>query len=260
MKISSISQIFVFIPLVLSAMAQAEISNADETENQIHSISEKIDKNSKDASLYVQRGELYFDTHEFSDAVEDFTRAIDLDDSLDAAWFGRGMAHGRMGFINEGIADLSVYIERNPDDSKALTKRGVRYLWKGDKLNAQRDLQKAIKIDPKNAEAHDDLGVVFSQMRDYRKAIEHFGITVTIDPTYQKGHHNLAMALYITENDLLALISINKSLALKPDSRDSLLLKSKILVALDRPAEAEQLEDEAVFLPEANWSESAPIQ
>jgi tetratricopeptide (TPR) repeat protein len=232
----------------------------DDAEKRIDAVSEQIDKNNKDASLYVQRGELYFDMHEFYNAVEDFSQAIKLDASLDAAWFGRGMAQGRMGFINEGIADLSVYIERNPDDSKALTKRGVRYLWKGDRSNAQADLQKAIRIDPDNAEAHDDLGVVLSQMGDYRQAIEHFTTTTRIDPGYQKAHHNLAMALYITENDLMALASVDRSLALKPDSRGSLLLKSKILTAMGRHAEAKRLEDEAIFLPEANWSESAPIR
>ncbi len=97
-------------------------------------------------------------------------------------------------------------------------------------------------------------------MGDYKKAIEHFGITVSIDPSYQKGHHNLAMALYITENDLLALLSVNKSLALKPESRGSTLLKSKILIALGRDAEARQLEEDAIFMPEAGWSESAPVK
>ena len=246
--------------LVITATVRAEISSLDEAEKQIDLLTVKIDKSSKNASLHVERGDLYFKIHDFDSAVEDYTAAIALDDSLDTAWFGRGMAKGRMGFISEGIADLSVYIKRNPNDSVALTKRGVRYLWIGDKLNAQCDLQKAIKINPDNAEAHDDLGVVFSQKGEYKQAIEHFNRTIALDPSYQKGYHNLAMALYITENDLLALASVDRSLALKPDSRSSMLLKSKILAGLGREAEAKQLEDEAIFLPEANWSETAPVE
>ena len=253
-------RLLAIILLVTFTTAEAEVSSMDEAEKQIDSITKQIDKNDEDAALYTRRGKLYFDIHEFDTAVEDYSAAINLDDSLDAAWFGRGMANARMGFISEGIADLSVYLERNPDDSIALTKRGVRHLWNGDKLNARHDFQKAIKIDPENAEAHDDLGVVFSQLGDYKQAIKHFSRTVNIDPSYQKGHHNLAMALFITENDLLALTSINNSLALRPDSRNSLLLKSEILTALGRHAEAKELEDEAIFLPEANWSESVPIE
>ncbi len=170
------------------------------------------------------------------------------------------MAQGRRGYIKEGIADLSVYLKRNPNDSKAFTKRGVRYLWLGDQKNALQDLRKAIKLKPDNAEAHDDLGVVFAQMGNYKKAIKHFRNTVSLDPSYQKGHHNLAMALYITENDRMALDSVNKSLSLKPDSRDSMLLKSRILTAMGQSAEAKRIENEAMFLPGPNWHESAPIK
>lgn len=252
-------QICGFILLILPAIVQAEVNSIDEAQKQIDSISNLIDKNRKDATLYVKRGELYFLTHDFDSAVEDFTMAIKLDTSMDDAWFGRGMARGRMGYIDDGITDLSVYIKRNPNNSMAFTKRGVRYLWKGDKINAQRDLEKAIRINPNNAEAHDDLGIILAQNGDHKQAIEHFSKTVSIDPTYQKGHHNLAIALYITENDIAALVSVDKSLALKPDSRDSMLLKSKILAALGRHVEAKQLEDEGMFLPEANWSERALI-
>jgi len=259
MRISTTIQVCAFILLAVSANVRAEVTSMDEADRQIDKITEQIDRDNKNAALYLQRGELYFEMNEFEDAIEDFSMAIKLDGSIDAAWYGRGMANGRNGFISEGIADLSVYIERNPDDSTALTKRGVRYLWIGDRLNAKRDLQNAIKINPDNAEAHDDLGVVLSQMGDYKQAIEHFTKTVSIDPSYQKGHHNLALALYITENDLMALLSVDRSLALKPDARNSVLLKSKILTAMGRHDEAKQLEDEAIFLPEANWSETAPI-
>jgi len=249
-----------FILFIMNFALHAEISSVEDTEKNIQNITQKINKNNVEASLYISRGNLYFSVHDFDSAVEDFSTAIEIDKTLDEAWFGRGMANARMGFISEGISDLTVYLQRNPNDSNALTKRGVRYLWKGDKKNAQDDLQRAIKIDPNNAEAHDDLGVVLSQLGNYKSAIDHFNTTIQIDPSYQKAHHNLAMALYITENDLMALASVNNSLALKPDSRGSLLLKSKILTALGRHTEAKNIEDEAIFLPEANWSESAPIK
>ncbi len=112
---------------------------------------------------YILRGDIYFLIHEFDSAEEDYTEAISLNDKLDAAYYGRGMARGRQGFIKEGIADLTVYIKRNPDSSMAYTKRGVRYIWLGDKENAFKDLSKAVELDSENAEAHDDLGVVLAQ-------------------------------------------------------------------------------------------------
>ena len=253
-------RIIMIVHLFVVSSVTAEVVTQDDMQKQIKAVSAQIDKNRKNAVLYVRRGDLYFQLHDFDLAIDDYTMAIKLDDKQDAAWFGRGMAKGRRGLISEGIADLTVFIKRNPENSKAYTKRGVRYLWKGDKVNAKKDLQKAIQLDQNNAEAHDDLGVVLAQSGDYRNAIMHFQNTISIDPTYQKGHHNLAMALYVIENDAQALVSVNNSLSLRPNSRNSMLLKSKILEALGRHTEAKRVADDAMFLPEANWSETAPVK
>ena len=257
---------FVFLVLFLSSSVSAlmdspDISTSDEAEKFIDDLSLKIEKSPAEAELYVSRGDIYFLIHEFDSAEEDYSKAISINDDLDAAYYGRGMTRGRQGFVKEGIADLSVFIKRNPDSSLAYTKRGVRYIWLGDKENAFKDLTKAIELNPDNAEAHDDLGVVLAQKGEFAKAIEHFKTTVALDPTYQKGYHNLAMAFFITDNDSSALISVNNSLNLAPNFRDSILLKSKILEAMGMHDEAMQLKEDAEFIPQSgDWTEHAPIE
>jgi len=258
--------LFVFLVLFLSQsvsalMGSPGISTSEEAEKVIDDLSLKIEKSPAEAELYISRGDIYFLIHEFDSAEEDYSKALSINDDLDAAYYGRGMTRGRQGFVKEGIADLSVFIKRNPDSSLAYTKRGVRYIWLGDKENAFKDLTKAIELNPDNAEAHDDLGVVLAQKGEFAKAIEHFKTTVALDPTYQKGYHNLAMAFFITDNDSSALISVNNSLNLAPNFRDSILLKSKILEAMGMHDEAIQLKEDAEFVPQSgDWTEHAPIE
>ncbi|VAW93821.1 hypothetical protein MNBD_GAMMA21-140 [hydrothermal vent metagenome] len=238
-----------------------ELSSHDEADKAIVSLTQKITASPEQAKGYIKRGGLYFLIHDFDRAVEDFSKAISLDKNHDDAYYWRGMALGRQGFVRDGIADLTVYITRNPDSSLAYTKRGVRYIWLGDNENAFKDLSKAIELDPNNAEAHDDFGVVLAQQGNYSEAVKHFHATVSIDPTYQKGHHNLAMAYFVIEKDAQALSSVDESLRLAPDFRNSLILKSKILNALGRVSEAKELEEEAQFLPQSgDWTEHVPVQ
>jgi len=246
--------------LLLPKTAFSEITSLNEANKKIDTYTSELLKKPDSANMYILRGDVYFLIHDFESAVEDYTAAIELDSSIDASYFGRGLAYGRQGFIHEGIKDLSLYIKRNPNSSLAYTKRGVRYLWLGDKDNAFKDLKKAISLDSNNAEAHDDIGVVLAQKGDYKEAIKHFLTTIYIEPDYQKGYHNLAMAYYVTENDILALNSVNESLRLKPMARNSLLLKAKILTALGQVEEAALLEEDAAFMPEGDWSEEAPVQ
>lgn len=219
-----------------------------------------IEKTPSDPQLYLQRGDLYFDIRSFDSAIDDYTRAIALDDTLDKAYFGRGMALGRKGAVDEGIADLSVFIARNPGDSVALTKRGVRHIWKGDFAAAEKDLTEAIRIDPSNAEAHDDLGVVLAQRGEHKTAETHFRATIRLDPSYQKAYHNLALALQLQGKNRPALAAVDDALRLSPDNRDSVMLKSVILDSLGRRDEARRYKEDAEFLPQGNWSETLPIR
>jgi len=69
------------------------------------------------------------------------------------------------------------------------------------------------------------------------------------------------MAYFITKNDSHALQSVNNSLKLAPEFRNSLLLKSRILDAMGRHDEAMQIKEEAEFLPQSgDWTEHAPVE
>ncbi len=68
------------------------------------------------------------------------------------------------------------------------------------------------------------------------------------------------MVYYVTENDILALNSVNEFLRLKPMARNLILLKAKILVALGKIGEAAALEEDATFMSDGDWSEEVPMQ
>ena len=170
------------------------------------------------------------------------------------------MAKGRIGQIEQGIEDLSVYITRNPNSSLAYTKRGVRYIWLSDLVKAKKDLQQAIKINPANAEAHDDLGVVYASEKNFEQALVHFNTVVKLDPSYQKGFHNLAMANFIVGKRQQALKNINTALAMSPNNKNSLLLKGEIIASLGMSNEARAITERAEFLPEGNWSERFSVK
>lgn len=238
----------------------AQPLSEEEIQARIQGLNRLLEKEPANTSYLVQRGNLYFVINDFDLAVMDFTDAIEHDKTLDDAYFGRGMALARNGQMAEGIADLSLYINRHPQSSVAYTKRGVRYLWSGDDKKAEADFRQALHFNPENAEAHDDLGVIHARRGDYETAISHFSQTLRIDPTYLKARHNLAMAYYISGQDLPALDNVEKVLEVTPQARDSLMLKAQILQQLGRFDEATAIKQEAEFLPEGNWSEHIAIE
>lgn len=231
-----------------------------EAERAVARISARIAQ-SPSAQLHLERGQRHFDLGRFDAALQDFDRALEINDGHAEAHFWRGMVLGRMGRVDDSIVALDTYIGRNPMSSLAYTKRGVRHIWNGDLQRAERDLKQAIALDPNNAEAHDDLGVVYAQREAYQPALEHFQKTVSIDPSYQKGHHNRAMVLYLTGQLEPALQAANESQRLAPNDRGTVLLKGQILKAMGREQQAQALFDRAQFMSEdKDWTEQFAVQ
>ena len=247
------------IAILFGSFAHAEFQTRDDALAALEQYNRLIETAPGVAVFYTQRGDAYYALNDLYAAMENYTAAIKLDDRQDQAFFGRGMALGRMGLVDVGIADLDVYIQRHPNSSVAYTKRGVRNIWRNNLAEAERDLTRAIELDPGNAEAHDDLGVVHARHNRLGLAARHFSTAIRLDPGYQKAYHNLAICFHLRGQPREALEIVDAGLLLDPDSRDSLFLKSTVLEALGRADEAKAISERAEFLPESNWSERSEV-
>ena len=245
-----------------STDAQDRIEQSDSSfwAERLAAIENSLATSPQDLQLLQEKGDTLFALNRMQDAATTYETIINLNDDQDEAYFGRGMAMGRMGLISEGIADLTTYLERNPNSSIGYTKRGVRHIWNRNFAAAEVDLIRAIELDSRNAEAHDDLGAVLAQTSRVDQAIEHFRRAVELDSSYLKAHHNLALALYLVGDLDSALSSVDNAIRLDSQVKNTLKLKSVILKSLGRADEAAAIESQAEFLPDGHWTEQSPLQ
>jgi len=75
--------------------------------NVMGDLSEAIRQSPKNAYLYYNRGNLYAQRNDYQHAIDDYTRALQLEERLAEAWFNRGLAKIYVKRVNEGIEDLS---------------------------------------------------------------------------------------------------------------------------------------------------------
>ena len=101
--------------------------------------------------------------------------------------------------------------------------------------------------------------MVHAKHKRLRTAAQHFATAIRLDPSYQKAYHNLAICYYMGGQLQPALETVDAGLTLDIDNRSSLMLKSSILQALGRVAEAKEIAGHAEFLPEDNGSERSAI-
>ena len=78
-----------------------------QTANVLGDLSTAIQKSPNNTYLYYNRGNLYAQRQDYQHAIDDYTKAISLEERLAEAYFNRGLALIYMKREAEGIADLS---------------------------------------------------------------------------------------------------------------------------------------------------------
>ncbi|XP_073348927.1 tetratricopeptide repeat protein 32 [Pagrus major] len=67
------------------------------------------------ATAYNNRGQIKYFRVDFTEAVEDFTAAIQTDSCTETPFYNRGLIHYRLGFFDDAKRDFQQALKLNPD-------------------------------------------------------------------------------------------------------------------------------------------------
>ncbi|NDJ60065.1 MAG: tetratricopeptide repeat protein [Chloroflexi bacterium] len=139
-------------------------------------IIEQIDSNFVPA--YMGRGAVYTQRRDLEEALEDFTRAIQLSNRFAPAYNNRGIVYAALREYDEAVADFDQALQIDSSFTLALNNRAVISALRGDFDTAIRDLEQAISVtgidgviavlrDPEREEDDPDPEYVFSDAQPY---------------------------------------------------------------------------------------------
>ncbi len=153
---------------------------------------------------YINRG---IDKHSLGDnigAIQDFNKAIELDPDYARAYYDRGYAKFELGEYRGAIQDFNKAIELDPDFVDAYNNRGCAKDDLGDYTGAIQDYNKAIELDPDFVDAYNNRGIDKHSLGDYTGAIQDYNKAIELDPYKADVYYNRAIAKSRL-GDLLAL-------------------------------------------------------
>ncbi len=100
-----------------------------------------------------------FEAKQSEQAIEEYSKAIELDPKRSEAFHNRGLAYGNLGNYQRAIEDFGTAIEISPEWAEAYYDRGVAYHIIGDSRRWAKDYEKAKKLNPKYASIYYDRDV-----------------------------------------------------------------------------------------------------
>lgn len=98
------------------------------------------------AHAHLIRGVELYEDGRYDEAVEEYTKAIELYPNYATAYDGRGSAYADKGQYDLAIADFTKAIEIDPHYIVAYFNRGLSYKAQGEKAKAIADLEEFITL------------------------------------------------------------------------------------------------------------------
>jgi tetratricopeptide (TPR) repeat protein len=164
----------------------------------VDDLDEALRLNERLAVAYNNRGLVHNTQGDFEPAVRDFERAYLLGFAEVGLRLGWGIALIGLERYQEAIQQLSQAVLYETELGRAYAKRGYAYLELGETFysQARNDLETAIGMDGKLADAHHNLGLLEARLENYPAAISHYQAALDLDPGQFVTRYNLALAYY----------------------------------------------------------------
>lgn len=104
-----------------------------------------------DSRAYLGRAEVKADRGNLRGAVDDFTAALLLNNTLPPAYLGRGLAYFRLYEYQLAIRDFNQYLVADPGSGRIFYYRGLAYLRINDYASACKDFEQALRLNYRDA-------------------------------------------------------------------------------------------------------------
>ncbi len=204
---------------VSAPLFQEEQMSLDEAMNQIEkgnyetalSALENLISTGETAEVYYNIGYIKTAQEKYTEAIEAFQKATQLDRLFAKAYDAMGRAYQKLGRQNEAerflqkAADIYLSKEKiedaeeilndilkiRPDTINVYNSLGVLYRKKGDFKKALGSYAKALKIHPDHPQIHYNIGRLFLELKQPQKAKPHFKRAITIDPGFTESREVL---------------------------------------------------------------------
>jgi tetratricopeptide (TPR) repeat protein len=177
--------------------SEARVTATPEAGETIEALTERIEKlereikakAEKTVGQWLEDGNADYASGNYQDAIEAYSKAIELDPECVPTYLGRGITYLSLNEFKKALADCSKAVELDPNFDLSYGFRGLAYYRMREFERAMIDYSKAIELDPNEASTHDNLAYLLYDLDRVEEAVEHWEKAVELrgDADYHAG-------------------------------------------------------------------------
>ena len=163
----------------------------------------ETDERDDSAAFHLDEGQRLAATQAYEEALEAYTRSIEIDPALMQAYRSRGSLLYHLGRYEEALADVRKATESAPDDTRLLALRSM-INWSQDLLaQAIADLDQAIELDPTQSGFYNKRALILVDIGEYDRALADIDKTIELNDGELLPHIQDSRAyIYLSKGDL----------------------------------------------------------
>jgi serine/threonine protein kinase/Tfp pilus assembly protein PilF len=155
---------------------------------------------------------------DYAGAISLLTEVLQAEPQNVRALHKRGFAYAQQADYDQALSDLDTALQLEPNNAEALNDRGVVQLNRREYEGALKDLNAALQLNPKYALAQANRGLVYAEQGDYDRARSDCTQAVQLAPKLAAARSNLAYVHLRLRNYEAALEDADRAIQLDPSS------------------------------------------
>ena len=155
-----------------------------------------IDHGHPEAQVYMLRADAYIQGNKPAEALDNYTKAIEMNPEDFMAYVNRAFLRNNMGDTEGALRDYGKALKLNPDFSKAWDARGSLLLNNKQYDKAIKHFEKAAETDPGNGDAWHHAGLAYSLKGNYANAEKQLNKAITLNDKKAHYYFDLGNALF----------------------------------------------------------------
>lgn len=190
------------------------------------------------AEDHFLRGNSYFETGQYQQALAEYNRALELRPDHPGTLYNRGVALVGLGHYDEALADLNRALELRPDDPNILNSRGSTMGYLGRYEEALADFNRALALRPDDPGTPYNRGLALSNLSRHQEALAAYSRALEMRPDHPDTLNNRGNTLVLLGRPQEALADYSRALKLRPDHPGTLYNLACLFALTQRYQEA----------------------